>query len=76
MFATVNEFCAAHRVSRSLLYRLIKKGRGPRITKLGDKTLISTEAAREWRQRMEEESAAALKPRGRAQRALTASLHR
>jgi hypothetical protein len=44
-------------------------GRGPRLTKVGDKTLISVEAAREWAERMELESAAAdLTPRGAARK--------
>ena len=36
-------------------------GRGPRLTKVGDKTLISVEAAREWAERMERESAPTLR---------------
>ena len=67
MFSTVNEFCAAHRISRSLLYRLIKQGRGPRLTKINNSTRISNEAAAAWRARMEQESEATeLMPRRRA----------
>ena len=67
MFSTVNEFCAAHRISRSLLYRLIKDGRGPRLTKISNSTRISNEAAAAWRARMEQESEGIeLMPRGRA----------
>jgi hypothetical protein len=70
MFSTVNEFCAAHRISRSLLYRLVKEGRGPRLTKINNSTRISNEAAAEWRERMERESEVIeLTPRGRAKRA-------
>lgn len=50
---SVTEFCEAHRISRSLLYRLLKNGTGPRILKLGNRTLISAEAAADWRKAME-----------------------
>ena len=50
---SVAEFCAAHGISRATFYNLLKAGLGPRIMKLGSRTLISTEAALEWRQRME-----------------------
>lgn len=52
----VASFCEAHRISRSFLYRMIAEGRGPRLMKLGRRTLITAEAAAEWRGRMEEES--------------------
>lgn len=50
---TVPEFCSAHRISRALLYIMLRDGRGPRIIKAGRRTLISCEAADEWRRRME-----------------------
>jgi hypothetical protein len=53
---SIPEFLDGHRISRSLLYRLIKEGRGPRITKIAGRTLISAEAAAEWRARMERET--------------------
>ncbi|MBP7712028.1 MAG: hypothetical protein KA217_06120 [Gammaproteobacteria bacterium] len=46
---TVNEFCEAHRIGRSLFYELAKEGRGPAVTKLGNRAVILGEAAREWR---------------------------
>ena len=46
---TVNEFCTAHRVSRSGLYKLWREGAGPRVKRVGTKILISAEAAAEWR---------------------------
>ena len=49
----VNTFCESHKISRSFLYKLIAEGRGPRIMKLGRRTLISVESAAEWRARME-----------------------
>jgi hypothetical protein len=47
-------------------------GRGPRLTKVGDKTLISVEAACDWVERMERESPVVdLTPRGSAKKAPT-----
>ena len=54
---TVPEFCAAHRISRASFYVMARDGRGPRIFKAGRGTLISREAADEWRRRMETEAA-------------------
>ena len=51
---TVKGFCAAHEISKVAFYDLLKKGIGPRIMKVGTRTLISLEAAAEWRRRMEE----------------------
>ena len=50
---SVAEFCHEHGISRGLFYNLLREGRGPRIMKAGRRTLISQEAAEEWRQRME-----------------------
>lgn len=51
---SVPEFAAAHGISRSYLYQLWSEGRGPRRFKAGRRTLVSREAAAEWRRRMEE----------------------
>lgn len=56
---SVDEFCAAHRISRASYYNLRKEGRGPIEFKVGARTLISIEAATDWRRRMEAETAAA-----------------
>jgi predicted DNA-binding transcriptional regulator AlpA len=53
---SVPAFAAEHGISRSLLYRLLAEGRGPRITKVHGRTLISTEAAADWRAKMEQET--------------------
>jgi hypothetical protein len=50
---SIAEFCRAHRVSKALVYLLLKRGDGPAIMKVGRRTLISAEAAEEWRRRME-----------------------
>ena len=46
---SIGRFCAAHCISRSFFYELLKAGNGPRIFKAGHRTLISREAADEWR---------------------------
>jgi predicted DNA-binding transcriptional regulator AlpA len=52
---TVEEFCRAHRISRGTFYNLRKDDRGPRVMKVGSRTLVSTEAAADWRRKMEQE---------------------
>jgi hypothetical protein len=54
---TVAEFCAAHRVSRSSLYKAWAQGTGPRYLRNGKKVLITIEAARDWRREREAASA-------------------
>ncbi|VTU29681.1 Helix-turn-helix domain protein [Variovorax sp. PBL-H6] len=54
---SIPQFCEGHNISRTHLYELIKQGKGPRLMKLGRRTLISAEAAAEWRARMEAETA-------------------
>lgn len=49
----VTEFCRSHGISRGLFYLLLRDGRGPRLMRVRGRVLISTEAAGEWRQRME-----------------------
>jgi hypothetical protein len=51
---SVAEFCEAHRISRALFYLLLKEGNGPRLMRVGRRTLVTVEAAAEWRRRMEE----------------------
>jgi predicted DNA-binding transcriptional regulator AlpA len=55
----VSKFCSEHGISRSLFYRLVNDGRGPRLTRIGRRTLISSNAAAAWRMRMEQESVGA-----------------
>jgi predicted DNA-binding transcriptional regulator AlpA len=50
---TVDEFCQAHAISRATFYNLRKRGAGPRVMKVGARTLVSSAAAAEWRERME-----------------------
>ena len=49
----VPEFCQAHDISRAFLYKLWKAGSGPRVLKVGRRTLITPEAGAEWLAGME-----------------------
>ena len=55
---TVEEFCQSHRISRGTFYNLLKEDRGPRVMKVGARTLVSAEAAADWRRRMEQAAVA------------------
>ena len=46
---TVKTFCETHHLSRGMLYKLWTREEGPKYIKVGDKRLISIEAAAEWR---------------------------
>jgi len=51
---TVEEFCRLVRIGRTLYYKLIKQKLGPRIMKLGERSVrISHEAAVNWMKKME-----------------------
>jgi predicted DNA-binding transcriptional regulator AlpA len=50
---TIEEFCQSHGISRATFYNLLKRGYAPRIMKVGARTLISIEAASDWREHME-----------------------
>lgn len=50
---TVDEFCEAHRISRTFFYNLRKSGDGPDTIKIKTRRLITKEAAARWRLKME-----------------------
>jgi hypothetical protein len=50
---SVDSFCAAEDISRSMLYKLWAAGLGPRFYLVGSVRRISHEARIEWQQRME-----------------------
>lgn len=54
---TITQFCDDHNISRTHFYELVKQGKGPRLLRVGRRTLVSQEAAADWRRRMEEETA-------------------
>lgn len=51
---SVVEFCERHRITKPTFYELVKRGTAPRIMKVGRRTLISIEAAADWRRQMEQ----------------------
>src|SRR3974390_2677786 len=51
---SIPEFCRRHGISRAHFYNLFKSGHGPAVMRVGRRTLISAEAAAEWRRRMEQ----------------------
>ena len=53
---SVPGFCKSHGISRSFLYLLWRERRGPRVMRVGGRTLISAEAAADWRRAMEASS--------------------
>lgn len=55
---SVDDFCKSHSISKAFFYNLVKDGKGPRLMKVGRRTLVSAEAAKEWRQRMEKNTPA------------------
>lgn len=55
-FFDIRTFCDAHQLSRAFLYQLWSAGKGPQRTKIGRRTLISREAAREWRRQIQNET--------------------
>jgi predicted DNA-binding transcriptional regulator AlpA len=61
---SVVEFCRRHGIARATAYNLWKRGEGPARMKVGRRTLISADAAAEWRQRIERQTGApAILPR-------------
>ncbi len=50
---TIIQFCEAHHISRSMFYKLVQQGQGPRLMAVGRRRLISNEAAADWRHQME-----------------------
>jgi hypothetical protein len=50
---SVDEFCARHRISPQLFYKLKPQGLMPATFNVGTRVLISREAAAEWRRARE-----------------------
>jgi hypothetical protein len=54
---SLTQFCQAHNISRSQLYKLWGEGKGPLWARAGKRRLIPVEAARAWLRKLEEEAA-------------------
>jgi hypothetical protein len=50
---SIQQFCEAHGISIDLYFKLQRQGLGPKTIKAGTRTLISIEAAAEWRRARE-----------------------
>jgi hypothetical protein len=53
---SVEEFCSRNSICRATFYNLRKRGAGPRVMKVGNRTLITDHAETEWHRRMEAEA--------------------
>ena len=46
---SIEEFCRAHRFSRAQYFNLKREGKAPREMRVGNRVIISREAAADWR---------------------------
>lgn len=53
---SVPEFLQVYRISRTKLYELWQKNKGPKSYTIGRKRLISVDAAETWQRQMEQDS--------------------
>lgn len=49
--ASIDEFCAAHRISRAFFNKMVRTGDAPDVIRLGRRVLIADDAAAAWRDR-------------------------
>ena len=49
----INEFCAAHRLSPSMYFKLRSVGKAPAEMQVGRRRMVSVEAAEAWRRECE-----------------------
>jgi hypothetical protein len=61
---SIPAFCEAHDISEDFFYKLKRQGQTPRLMKVGARTLVSLEAAADWRR--EREVATAIEAAARA----------
>jgi predicted DNA-binding transcriptional regulator AlpA len=55
----IGDAAKAASISRSLMYRLISQGKGPRLIKIGARTLVTTAELATWLARLQQEAVAA-----------------
>lgn len=58
---SIDEFCAAHGISRWTYYKMKNDGAGPREMRIGDRAFITIEAATKWRRAQERKQKSNLK---------------
>ncbi len=49
----INDACKVIGISRAMLYKLIKEKRGPKITKIGNRSFILSYSLDSWLKQME-----------------------
>jgi hypothetical protein len=54
---SIPEFCLRNGISSALFFKLARQGGGPRVMRVGRRTLITKEAAVAWRRERESASA-------------------
>jgi hypothetical protein len=54
MAYSIKQFCALHGISIDTYFRMQRQGLGPVVMKVGQRTLISAEAAAAWRRAREQ----------------------
>lgn len=52
----IPEACKISGISRAMLYKLIKAGEGPPITKIGRRSFISSDSLNSWLKKMEQKA--------------------
>jgi hypothetical protein len=57
---SIPEFCLRNSISSALFFKLIREGRGPRVMRVGRRTLITKESAAVWRSTLEAASGPAI----------------
>ena len=50
---SIRAFCDRHGISESFFHKLQQQGLGPRVMRLGSRTLITRESAERWRRERE-----------------------
>jgi hypothetical protein len=53
---SIAEFCRLHSITRPLFCKLQREGNAPRVMMVGQRKLISAEAAAEWRRAQEQDA--------------------
>jgi hypothetical protein len=70
---SIQQFCAAHGISIDTYFKMQRAGTGPRVMKARARTLISQEAAAEWRRAREEAAQEQRHPRAQRTEAASAT---
>lgn len=53
---SIEDFCAAYSLSRSMLYKMWRQGIGPRYFKIGKRVLMTVKAVEAWQREREQQN--------------------